>query len=474
MNMVRVGGTMTYESDDFFALCDELGILVWHDFMFANMDYPVDALREAVEAEAGQFLNRTQGHPSLAMLCGGSEVAQQVSMLGLPPALWTGELYERALPSAAAAWRPDVPYVSHSPGVGDLPFSTDAGVSHYYGVGAYLRPLEDARRAGVRFTSECLAFANVPCHATAQPVWADRAQWKAALPRDRGVDWDFEDVRDHYVRLLYGVDPAALRATDPRRYLRLGRSASAEVMETTIAEWRRAGSSCNGALVWMLKDFVPGAGWGVIDSLGRPKLAWHALRRAFRPVQVALTDEGLNGLGIHLVNETSRPVRARLSLTCLLGGEAIVMRREHEVHLPARSTQARSSTELIGSFFDITNAYHFGPPALDCSIVRLADAATGALLSEAVHFPQGRAVLAHEVGLSAELVRDGSSWALRLATRRLAPCIQIEDPRYCASDEGFALMPGEERMVRLLPAGETSARPSGAVAAGWAHTDATY
>ena len=87
-------------------------------------------------------------------------------------------------------------------------------------------------------------------------------------------------------------------------------------MEATIAEWRRAGSSCAGALVWMLKDFVPGAGWGVIDANGRPKLAWHALRRAFRPVQVALTDEGLNGLGIHLINETAEPVRAKLSLRC--------------------------------------------------------------------------------------------------------------------------------------------------------------
>src|SRR4029079_9557581 len=97
INMIRVGGTMTYESDDFFALCNELGLLVWHDFMFANMDYPIAdaAFRASVETEAAQFLTRTQHHPSLAVLCGGSEVAQQVSMMGLPPALWTGPLHER-------------------------------------------------------------------------------------------------------------------------------------------------------------------------------------------------------------------------------------------------------------------------------------------------------------------------------------------------------------------------------------------
>jgi beta-mannosidase len=370
MNMVRVGGTMTYESDDFFALCDELGLLVWHDFMFANMDYPIAdaAFRASVEAEASQFLRRTRAHPSLAVLCGGSEVAQQVAMMGLPSALWTSPLYEEVLPAAVAKLRPDVPYVPHSPGGGDLPFSTDTGISHYYGVGADMRPLEDARRANVRFTSECLAFANLPDMASAGP--------QGSAPRDRGADWDFEDVTRHYARLLYGADtPDAMRA------------APGAVMEATIAEWRRAGSSCWGALVWMLKDFVPGPGWGVIDSHGQPKPAWHALRRAFRPVQVALTDEGLNGLGIHLINETAETVRARLSLRCFGEGETVTMRREREVELSPRSNRTITSAELIGSFFDITWAYRFGPPPLTRTEVTLDDATTGARLAEATHFP---------------------------------------------------------------------------------------
>jgi beta-mannosidase len=383
MNMIRVGGTMTYESDDFFALCDELGLLVWHDFMFANMDYPIAdaAFRASVEQEAAQFLTRTQRHPSLAVLCGGSEVAQQVSMMGLPPALWTGPLYEEILPAAVARLRPDVPYVPHSPGGGDLPFSTHTGISHYYGVGAYMRPLEDARRANVRFTSECLAFANIPATGSPGVPWDDAEKWKAAIPRDRGTDWDFADVTNHYVRLLYGPEAKGLDAA---------RMAPGEVMEATIAEWRRAGSSCHGALVWMLKDFVPGAGWGVIDASGMPKPSWRALRRAFRPVQVAITDEGLNGLGVHLINETAETMRAKLSLRCFKDDDTVVMRREREIELPPRSNQTLSSAELIGSFFDITWAYRFGPPPLQVTWVTLHDAETGATLSEASHYPLGR------------------------------------------------------------------------------------
>jgi beta-mannosidase len=470
MNMVRVGGTMVYESTDFFALCDELGILVWHDFMFANMDY---AVTPSIEAEVAEFLMRTQSHPSLAVLCGGSEVAQQAAMLGLPPALWTGPLYEQVLPRAVEVYRPDAIYFAHSPGGGDLPFATDAGVSHYYGVGAYLRPLEDARRANVRFTSECLGFANVPNEASPDVPWDDPVRWTAAVPRDRGTSWDFEDVRDHYVKLLYGVEPARLRAEDPARYLRLSRAASADVMEATVAEWRRAGSACAGALVWMLKDFVPGAGWGVIDANGLPKLAWHGLRRAFQPVQVALTDEGLNGLGIHLINETMAPVRTTLSLRCFQDSETVVMRREREVELAPGSSVTLSSAELIGSFFDVTYAYRFGPAPLNATLVTLDDAATGARLAEAIHFPQGRSTLP-DAGLEAELISDERGWALRVRAQKLAACVQIEDAHYCAADEGFHLAPGEERVVRLRAVGALGAPPAGNVFAGVAGTGTRY
>lgn len=473
MNMVRVGGTMIYESDDFFSLCDELGLLVWHDFMFANMDYPIDddAFRANVETEATQFLARTLSHPSLAVLCGGSEVAQQVAMMGLPHGLWSSPLYDELLQRIAATLRPDTIYVAHSPGEGDLPFSTDVGVSHYYGVGAYLRPLEDARRAHVRFTSECLAFANVPGIASPHVPWQDttedRALWKAAVPRDRGTDWDFEDVRDHYMRLLYAVDPAELRAADPARWRRLARATTAEVMETVVAEWRRPASACAGALVWMLKDFQPGAGWGVIDAAGLPKLAWHGLRRAFRPVQVTLTDEGLNGLGIHLVNETAAPIHGRLSLRCFINGATEVMHREREIELPARGGRTLASADLIGSFFDLTHAYRFGPPPCEATVVTFDEATSGTRFSEAIHFTSGRATLLADPGLSVELLHDEAGWALRLRALGLAPCIQIEDAHYHADDEGFFLMPGALRTVRLLPVGMTTVSPAPVISGGY-------
>lgn len=458
MNMIRVGGTMVYESDDFFALCDELGLLVWHDFMFANMDYPIadPSFGASVEREASQFLARVQAHPSLGVLCGGSEVGQQAAMLGLPSSLWSSPLFDEVLPGIARAHCPDVVFVAQSPCGGDLPFQVDAGVSHYYGVGAYRRPLKDARRADVRFAAECLAFANVSAAVT-PPDASDR------VPRDRGADWDFATVRDHYLGQLYGVDAAKLQAGDLVQYLRLSRALSGDLMEAVVAEWRRPASRCAGALVWMLKDLSPGPGWGVVDSSGIPKLAWHALRRAFRPVQVALLDEGLNGLAVSLINETAAPVSAKLSLLCLQAGDVVVMRRECEVLLPARSARTMSSAQLIGSFFDITYAYRFGPPPLEVAIVTLEDAGTGERFSEAAHFPLGRSTVAHDPGLSAMLERDGQGWVVAIQANRFAPCIQIEAPHHHAEEEGFHLLPGERRRVKLLPIGAAEGAPAGEV-----------
>jgi beta-mannosidase len=468
LNMVRVGGTMTYEGPEFFALCDELGILVWQDFMLANLDYPVadPGFATSIATEARQLLDRQQASPSLAVLCGGSEIEQQAAMLGFPETVWRKSPLDELLGGIAAELCPDVPYIGNSPSGGPLPFMTKSGVTHYYGVGAYRRPLEDARRAEVGFASECLAFANVPDAAMVERLGAPPVHhplWKERVPRDQGAAWDFEDVRDHYLALLYAVEPARLRHEDPARYLRLSRAVSAEVMAETMGEWRRRRSTCNGALVWLFQDLWPGAGWGIVDSAATPKAAWHGLRRVCRPVQLLLSDEGVDGLDLHLLNETASPVQATLKLRCLQAGEVAVVEAERELVLAPRGAQELPAATLLGRFFDVTYAYRFGPPAHDVTVATLTDTATGRLLAEACHFPQGRAGIAAEPHLTAEVTRDQEGWALRLACRRLAASVHVEDAGFRAAEEWFHLPPGAPRTVRLLPRNATATVPDGHV-----------
>ncbi len=248
---------MTYEADALLDALDANGVLLWQDLMFANMDYPEDPVFvTSVVAEVDEQCARLAGRPSLAVVCGNSEGEQQAAMWGATRDRWAPPLFHETIPAAVAARLPHVPYTPSSAHAGAFPHASNAGPSSYYGVGAYLRPLDDARRSEVRFASECLAFANIPAP-TGLPGGAalrvHHAEWKARAPRDLGAGWDFDDVRDHYVQRLYGIDPTALRVSDHERYLALGRAATGEVMAQTFGEWRRARSVCRGGLVWFLR-----------------------------------------------------------------------------------------------------------------------------------------------------------------------------------------------------------------------------
>ena len=335
--MLRVGGTMVYESDDFYRLCDELGILVWQDFMFANMDYPVDDPDFAanIEAEAKYQLARLAAHPCFAVLCGNSEVEQQAAMRGVPRELWRNRWFATRLPELCAEYRPGTTYVPSTPSGGALPFHVRHGVAHYYGVGAYLRSPREVRSADVKFAPECLAFANVPGPEAVSAIMGGglpalhHPRWKQRVPRDTGAGWDFDDVRDFYLQHFFAVDPVKMRCFDPARYLQLSRVVSGEMMAQVFAEWRSGHSRNHGGLVWFFKDLWPAAGWGIVDSLGIPKAAYYYLRRSWLSRQITVTDEGLDGLHLHVINETAEPLDGFVEL--------LLLKDEHVVVVPPRS-----------------------------------------------------------------------------------------------------------------------------------------
>ena len=471
LNMVRIPGVGAYESAAFHDLCDELGILVWQDFMFANLDYPESdpEFLDVVAAEVRQVLAELGGRPSLVVLCGSSEVAQQVAMLGLDPGLADGPLFGELLPGLVAASGVDAIYVPSAPWGGELPFRPDRGVANYYGIGAYRRPLDDARMSGVRFASECLAFANVPEQDTIDELAGGGGapavhdpRWKAGVPRDLGTGWDFDDLRDHYLAALYGIDPFELRAVDTERYLELSRAVTGEVMAAAFGEWRRADSPCGGAIVQWLRDLRPGAGWGILDHRGAPKVAYHHLRRALAPVAVWSTDEGLSGIAVHVANDRPSPLLARLRVALYSNFEIRVEEVERELELAPRSSVDHGVEELLGRFVDVSWAYRFGPPTHDVIALSLHDP-EGRLLSQSFRLPVGRPLAREasaQLGLTATVTASGAE-AVEVAvrSRRFAYGVRVNFPGFTASDDAFSVEPGGERRIELVRGG------SGATAA---------
>ena len=353
-------------------------------------------------------------------------------MWGAPRERWAHPLFTRLLPAKIAALAPGIPYWPSSAHGGAFPHQGNSGTTSYYGVGAYRRPLTDARRAEIRFATECLGFANVPeePNLAAMPggptIKVHDPRWKARSPRDLGAGWDFDDIRDHYLTEIFGVQPLDLRYSDHDRYLELSRMVSGEAMAAAFREWRRKRSTCNGALIWFLRDLWPGAGWGVIDAGGAPKAPYFFLRRLLQPRAIFLTDEGGNGLFVHVANESGEDLRGNIIIDLYRGGEVCVGQQTARIDIPARDTVELPLAGLFEDFLDLSYAYRFGPPTCDVVVASLRSE-TGEVLARDFHFPLGCAFVTEAaIGLSATVrALPGADAQLTVQSRRLARYVTV-------------------------------------------------
>ena len=286
-----------------------------------------------------QHAERLRAHPSTAVVCGSAEHEQQAAMFGVSPSTgYAGELAALTRPVVEASGL-DAVWVDSSPSGGDPVIRVDTGVAQYFGVGAYLRDLPDARHSRVGFAAECLAFSHLP-----EPPTED------GVPQDNGADWDFADVRRHYARARYGDDAS------PEEQQRV----TGEVMADVFGEWRRPDSGCGGGIVLWLRDVVPGAGWGLLDHAGTPKPAARALAPVLQPTAVWIVDEGVNGLDVHVANDGPAAVRGTLTIE-LLRAEGAPETVENELEIEPHGHAVTGVEAALGRFADVSYAYRFGP-----------------------------------------------------------------------------------------------------------------
>jgi beta-mannosidase len=205
LNLIRVPGTGVYQDGTFWDACDELGILVWHECMLSFYDPPDDPEFVAeLSAELGQQFDLISGRASLALVCGSQEIEEQAAMNSVARSKWNFPVLDEVIPDLVADALPGITYVTSNPTGGVVPYQMDSGVSQYFGIGGYLQPFEDARRARVRFAAECLAFATPPERRTIEEECggAYRAghdpTWKRAVHHDAGRSWDMEDMQSYY------------------------------------------------------------------------------------------------------------------------------------------------------------------------------------------------------------------------------------------------------------------------------------
>ena len=297
MNCVRVWGGGYYPDDWFYDACDELGLLVWQDFMFACAVYNLtDEFEENIRAEFVDNIRRLRHHASLALWCGNNEMEQFVAcgewVSSKRQAADYIKMYEYILPQVLKREDPDTFYWPASPSSGgsfDEPQDPNRGDVHYWDVWHGLKPFPDYRNYLFRYVSE-FGFQSFPCMATIEAF---------TLPEDRNA---FSYVMEKHQRnatangrIASYLSQMYLYPSTLDAFVYASQLLQAQAMQYGVEHWRRnrTDNRCMGAVVWQLNDCWPVVSWASIDYYGRWKALHYYEKRFFAPVLISCHEEGI-------------------------------------------------------------------------------------------------------------------------------------------------------------------------------------
>jgi beta-mannosidase len=292
MNMLRVWGGGLYESEDFYDVCDELGVLVWQDFPFACSYYPDGPEAQGViQGEASVAIKRLRNRASLALWCGNNEnlTMWQDKWDGgaeRNPRRYYGEnFYDGVLPRVLRELDAERPYIPSSPCGGDRANSDDFGDQHYWDVwhgrGDW-KFYEDSR---ARFSSE-FGFASAPSPLALRAILPDADNALALPTRDPSARWH-DKTKKGYETFIGFVELHYPKAETLEEWVYFSQLNQRDALRHGIEHYRRS-EFCKGSLIWQLNDCWPVQSWAVIDSLGELKAAAHELVRLYSSAMVSL------------------------------------------------------------------------------------------------------------------------------------------------------------------------------------------
>jgi beta-mannosidase len=334
MNMVRVWGGGIYESDAFYAGCDERGLLVWQDFMFACATYPEEPLAEEVDLEARAQVARLRSHPCLALF------------------------YDEILPRAVAEVDGRTPYWPGSPFGGNDHNDRAQGNVHNWEVwhGQSRRRFgepsaHDISPATVRFDryAEDEGRFISEFGVLAAP---DRETLRRWIPADQlfhhspSMDHHTKDTPKNKVDML--LESVTGVAGDLDEFVDFSMIAQAEALKFGLEHFRRRKPHCSGTLIWQLNDCWPVLSWALVDYHGFGKAGYFFVRRAYAPVLASfrVADDGAAELWV--TNDTAAAVRDEAAVVGTFAGEALTA-EEVAFEVPAHASRLVHRTAVEGA-----------------------------------------------------------------------------------------------------------------------------
>jgi len=338
-NMLRVWGGGYYESDDFYDLCDEKGILVWQDFMFACAMYPgTKEFVDNVKGEALYNVNRLRNHPCIALWCGNNEIdegwhnwgwQQQFKYSASDSAkIWNYylDLFQGVLPEIVSENSSGVPYVPTSPKIGwGHPEAMQEGDSHYWGVWWGMEPFEMYEKKIPRFMSE-FGFQGFPDNRTINEFTKpeDRYFYSDVMKAHQKHPTGYETINT-YMEREYKVPQ------DFDSYIYVSQLLQAYGIKRAIEAERRAKPYCMGSLYWQLNDCWPVVSWSSIDYYGRWKALQYFTKQLYADMLVSPTED--NGkIKVYVVSDRLSPATGNLKVEIFdMSGKQLFKDEEAEI-----------------------------------------------------------------------------------------------------------------------------------------------
>lgn len=317
-NCVRVWGGGYYPSDAFYDLCDEKGLIVWQDLMYACNVYDVtDAFAENCRQETYDNVRRLRHHASLGLWCGNNEIESAWDHWGdfqkETPYLRADyiRLFEEVLPKAVQEADGETFYWHSSPSSGgcfDNPDDANRGDTHYWDVWHGQKPFTDYRKYFFRFCSE-FGFQSFPCAKTVNSF---------TLEDDRNI---FSRVMESHQKndaangkMLYYLSENLRYPKDLTHLLYASQVLQGMAIKYGVDHWRRNRGRCMGTLYWQINDDWPAPSWSSIDYFGRWKALHYMAQKFYAPHAVSMTLED-HRCHIYFSNESFETTEYSLTLS---------------------------------------------------------------------------------------------------------------------------------------------------------------
>jgi beta-mannosidase len=448
MNMMRVWGGGIYETDVFYSLCDELGILVWQDFMFSCALYPGDEqFLKSVQQETAYQVRRLRHHPCIALWCGNNEIEMGWRDWkwheNMPASMWEDylKLFHVILPEVCQSEDPARLYWNSSPASDKdailHPQASTHGDTHYWGVWHGKEPFDFYQQHFPRFISE-YGFQSFP-----EPVTVNK----------------FAEDQDHdifsRVMLLHQKNPngnALIKdyleknyvvPKDFNHFLLLTQVLQAEGIKMGAEHFRRIRPRCMGSIYWQLNDCWPVASWSSIDYYGRWKALHYYAKRFYAPILIVPHFED-GTYQFNVVSDVGEPTEATLQVKLLdFSGKSYL---KFEKKILIRPHESASYYSLAKA--DIPESIDPGETLLYCSLEK-----DGKSISEnACYFELPKNQKLVPPGVIAEFKKEQSGFSIILSSEKLARSVTLKADQIEGQfeDNFFDLFPGQKRQVRFV------------------------